>query len=126
MNENRNLILAIGLSVVIMLGFSQFYDKPKYEQIAEQQKANAAQPAPQAVAEPSKTTPVISPEAAISQSARIGIITDTIQGSIRQVGAVLDDVLLVKYKETPDQTSPMIRLLQNPNGENGYSDVPLR
>jgi YidC/Oxa1 family membrane protein insertase len=121
MNENRNLILAIGLSVVIMLGFSQFYDKPKYEQIAEQQKANAAQPAPQAAAEPSKTTPVISPEAAISQSARIGIITDTIQGSIRQVGAVLDDVLLVKYKETPDQTSPMIHLLQNPNGENGYS-----
>ena len=34
---------------------------------------------------------------------------------------MLDDVLLVKYKETPDQTSPMIRLLQNPNGENGYS-----
>ncbi|MEI7493480.1 MAG: membrane protein insertase YidC [Alphaproteobacteria bacterium] len=121
MNENRNLILAVGLSVVIMLGFSQFYDKPKFEQIAQEQKANVAQPAQQAAAEPSKTTPVISPEVAIDQSARIAIATDTIQGSIRQVGAVLDDVLLVKYKETPDQTSPMIRLLQNPNGENGYS-----
>ena len=121
MNENRNLILAIGLSIAILFGFSQFYDKPKYEQIAQQQKANVAQPAQQVAAEPSKTAPVVSPEVAISQSPRIGILTDTIQGSIRQVGAVLDDVLLVKYKETPDQTSPMIRLLQNPNGENGYS-----
>jgi len=121
MNENRNLILAVGLSVVIMLGFSQFYDKPKFEQIAQEQKANVAQPAQQAAAEPSKTAPVVSPEATIEKSARIAIATDTIQGSIRQVGAVLDDVLLVKYKETPDQTSPMIRLLQNPNGENGYS-----
>ena len=60
MNENRNLILAVGLSVVIMLGFSQFYDKPKFEQIAqEQQKANAAQPAPQAAAEPSKTAQLL-------------------------------------------------------------------
>ena len=121
MNENRNLILAVGLSVVIMLGFSQFYDKPKFEQIAQEQKANVAQPAQQAATEPSKTAPVVSPEAAIDKSARIAIATDTVQGSIRQVGAVLDDVLLVKYKETPDQTSPMIRLLQNPNGENGYS-----
>ena len=121
MNENRNLILAIGLSIAILFGFSQFYDKPKYEQIAQQQKANIAQPAQQAAAEPSKTAPVVSPEVAIDKSARIAIATDTVQGSIRVVGAVLDDVLLVKYKETPDQTSPMIRLLQNPNGENGYS-----
>jgi YidC/Oxa1 family membrane protein insertase len=121
MNENRNLILAVGLSVVIMLGFSQFYDKPKYEQIAQEQKANITKPAQQAAAEPSKVAPVVSSEAAIDKSARIAIATDTVQGSIRQVGAVLDDVLLVQYKETPDQTSPMIRLLQNPNGENGYS-----
>ena len=31
MNENRNLLIAFGLSIIMMLGFYQFYEKPKYE-----------------------------------------------------------------------------------------------
>ena len=125
MNENRNLRFAFGLSIVIMLGFYQFYEKPKYEKISQQkvleQALSAAQPAKQTQSDLSKPAVAIPLEDVINQSARIAISSDTVQGSIRQVGAVLDDVLLVKYKETPDQSSPLIRLLQNPNGENGYS-----
>ncbi len=125
MNENRNLLFAFGLSIVIMLGFYQFYEKPKYEKISQQkvleQALSAAQPAKQTQSDLSKPAVAIPLEDVINQSARIAISSDTVQGSIRQVGAVLDDVLLVKYKETPDQSSPLIRLLQNPNGENGYS-----
>jgi YidC/Oxa1 family membrane protein insertase len=125
MNENRNLLFAFGLSIVIMLGFYQFYEKPKYEKISQQkaleQALGAAQPAKQTQPDMSKPAVAIPLEDVINQSARIAISSDTVQGSIRQVGAVIDDVLLVKYKETPDQSSPLIRLLQNPNGENGYS-----
>ncbi len=125
MNENRNLLFAFGLSIVIMLGFYQFYEKPKYEKISQQkaleQALGAAQPAKQIQPDMSKPAVAIPLQDVINQSARIAISSDTVQGSIRQVGAVLDDVLLVKYKETPDQSSPLIRLLQNPNGENGYS-----
>jgi len=125
MNENRNLLFAFGLSIVIMLGFYQFYEKPKYEKISQQkaleQALGAAQPAKQTQPDMSKPAVGIPLQDVINQSARIAISSDTVQGSIRQVGAVIDDVLLVKYKETPDQSSPLIRLLQNPNGENGYS-----
>jgi len=125
MNENRNLLFAFGLSIVIMLGFYQFYEKPKYEKISQQkaleQALGAAQPAKQTQPDMSKPAVAIPLQDVINQSARIAISSDTVQGSIRQVGAVIDDVLLVKYKETPDQSSPLIRLLQNPNGENGYS-----
>ena len=36
MNENRNLLVAFGLSIAIMLGFYQFYEKPRQEQLTHQ------------------------------------------------------------------------------------------
>lgn len=130
MNENRNLLVAFGLSIVIMLGFYQFYEKPKYEKISQQkvleQALNTAQPlsqAPQHTQNQQKTIQVPTQQELANQSPRITILTDTLKGSIRQVGAVLDDVLLIKYTETTDPNSPLIRLLKDQTTEGGYSVI---
>ena len=36
MNENRNLLIAFGLSIAILLGFHQFYEKPRQEKLMQQ------------------------------------------------------------------------------------------
>jgi len=119
MNENRNLLIAFGLSIIMMLGFYQFYEKPKYEQLAKQAQEQAAIQVPAQVI---AVQPIEVPAAnAIKESARIAIKSDTVEGSLRQVGAVIDDILLVKHKETTDPNSPSIRLLQSQTDENGYS-----
>ncbi len=127
MNENRNLLVAFGLSIAIMLGFYQLYEKPKFEKLSQakalEQALSTAQPAPQPQQNKLEAVPVPTQQDLVNQSPRITISSDTIKGSIRQVGAVLDDVLLVKYTETPDKNSPMIRLLQDQNAEQSYNVI---
>jgi YidC/Oxa1 family membrane protein insertase len=128
MNENRNLLVAFGLSIAIMLGFYQLYEKPKYEKLSQakvlEKALSTVQPAPQPVQNQSVVAPSVpTPQDLVNQSPRITILTDTIKGSIRQVGAVLDDVLLIKYTETTDKNSPMIRLLQDQSTAQGYSVI---
>lgn len=128
MNENRNLLIAFGLSIAIMFGFYQLYEKPKHEKLLQakalEQALNAVQPVPQPAQSKSVVTPSVpTQQDLVNQSPRITILTDTIKGSIRQVGAVIDDVLLVKYTETTDKNSPMIRLLQDQSTTQGYSVI---
>ncbi|MGH9647481.1 MAG: membrane protein insertase YidC, partial [Bryobacteraceae bacterium] len=54
-------------------------------------------------------------EAAIKQSDRIAIDTGTLHGSIALKGGRIDDLALVKYRETVDPSSPPIVLL-SPSG----------
>ncbi len=125
MNENRNLLIAFGLSIVMMVGFYLFYEKPKYEQLAKQAQEQALSAPQQQQPVQSTVQPVVtlSTEDVIKQSARIAIESETVKGSIREVGAVLDDILLVKYRETTDPNSASIRILQNQTDENGYSVI---
>ena len=128
MNENRNLLVAFGLSIIIMLGFYQFYEKPRQEQLMQQRtvaQMALKQAQTQAVlpATTKAVAPVIPEQTVVKQSARIAIQNESISGSIRQIGAVLDDILLVKYTENTDPSSPKIRLLENETTEHGYSVV---
>ncbi len=146
MNENRNLLVAFGLSIVIMLGFYQFYEKPRQAQLMQQmaaeqgaaeqkateqrvaeQRANGQGQAQTAVsASALAAQKVVGPtheQAVIAQSARIAIQNESMSGSIRQVGAVLDDLLLVRYTEDTDPNSSKIRLLANETTEHGYSVI---
>jgi len=119
MNEDRNLLIVFGIAVVvIMMGFNQFYEKPRQEQLTKQRALEIAQvqPQPQSSVEAgvvNKNTEILNPEQlTIKQSARIPLENEAIKGSIRQVGAVLNDVVLLKYNETTDPNSAKIRLLE--------------
>ena len=54
-------------------------------------------------------------EAALAGSPRVSIATDSLQGSIALKGGRIDDLALLKFRETVDPKSPPIFLL-SPSG----------
>ena len=125
MSEQRNLLLAIVLSIVVVFGWQYFVGPPKptpeqlrQQQTTEQQRANpAAQPGAGAAA-PGQRLPR---EEALKQSAqRAPIDTPTLSGSINLTGARFDDLRLKLFRETPDPKSPEIVLLSSLQGQHPY------
>ena len=138
MTDNRNTILAVILSGLVLIGWQYFFNMPQMEkQRAQQaqieQAKQAAQPGspagapatPQAGAPPAPTTPgatqpasapvVVNREAAISAAPRIKIETPKISGSISLKGARIDDLALVQFRTTVDPKSPAV-VLFSPSG----------
>jgi YidC/Oxa1 family membrane protein insertase len=146
MIENRNTILAVILSGLVLIAWQYFYNIPTMEkqraaQQVEQAQKQAANPAtttpgatqpagttPAAPGQPAGTpsqapipggpatnAPVQNRAAAIAAGPRVKIDTPSISGSIALTGGRIDDVALVKYRETVDPKSPAIELF-SPSG----------
>ena len=129
MTDQKNMILAIVLSVLILLGFQFFVEQPKIEQQRQQQaQEQAQQPSGSSPPVPGQGTAPLpgvpgsaaaaaanSREAALALTQRVRIETPRIQGSIALKGARIDDVVLTDYRETLDDKSPPIHLL-DPTG----------
>ena len=128
MMEQRNLIIAIALSIAILLGFQFFFEQPRVQQHAEQvppaqQTTPQGTPAPPGAlsnaptvpggpAAPAQTTsPAESRAAALAASPRVKINTPRLHGSIALTGGRIDDLTLAQYHETVDPKSPEIVLL---------------
>jgi YidC/Oxa1 family membrane protein insertase len=137
MTDNKNTILAVVLSAIVLLGWQFFFAMPQEkarneklqaEQLAQKQKqppqpsqsgqpaqspaqAGPAQPPGQAAEAPAAA----SRDAVLARSARLAIATDSLQGSIALKGGRIDDLALVKFRETVDPKSPPIVLL-SPSG----------
>jgi YidC/Oxa1 family membrane protein insertase len=139
--DNRNLLLAITLSVVVLLGWQYFYGVPqmeKQQQIAQQNQQTQVQtvppgaasvPAPTVSGQPGvaatpgvvPATPAVETRAqALARSPRVQIDTPKISGSIALTGARVDDVSLKAYRETVDPNSANIILLSPLGGPNAY------
>jgi YidC/Oxa1 family membrane protein insertase len=138
--DQKNLILAIVLSMGVLLGWQYFYAAPKMkEEQARQAALKQQQPAtPGAVApaSPADTKPVapgatapatpaapaqlLSREDALKASPRLPVDTPSLIGSVSLRGARLDDLALVKYRETVDKTSPTVKLFSPSGGPDGY------
>ena len=56
----------------------------------------------------------------IGSSNRVAILTPSLQGSINLKGAILDDLILLKYKETLDENSEYINLFSPEQTSNPY------
>jgi YidC/Oxa1 family membrane protein insertase len=119
MNESRNFLMAFLLSVAVMVGFYQLYEKPRYEKAVQEQQLAAESLAEDKVVNNSKQPNVVvlekkesNPILEVQNSARIKVANKQVSGSIRQIGAVFDDLHLNNYKETTDANSPSISLLQ--------------
>lgn len=140
MNDQKNMILAIVLSALVLIGWQFFFNVPQMEkrrleeqgQVTKTQPAQPAQPgassslpAPQGGA-PSQIPGQIAPPqsltrpAAIAASPRIKIDTPRVTGSINLRGGRIDDVSLVKYRETVDPNSPAIILLSPSGAPDAY------
>lgn len=115
--EQKNLILAIVISVGIMLGFHYFYEAPRVERMKERQAA-AQQEAQQTQGEAPKPIQEAEPESimlardeALARSPRLPIQSAKLKGSINLKGGKIDDLILSDYKETTKSDSPSIALL---------------
>ena len=132
MTDQKNTILAIALSALVFIVWQYFFGLPiqeKQKQVAQQQQqTQQAQPPaapsetrPQAPGQVPATAPttVVSREAALAKSARVPINTsrtvhgsvEGLKGSIALTGGRIDDLSLLKYRETVDPGSPAIVLL---------------
>ncbi len=115
MNDNTNFFLAIGLSIMILMGFHWFYEVPKQRAAQAQAQASAiiekAQPAVEAIIAPKQRSE------AIASSKRVTLENKNLHGSINLKGGRFDDITLIRYRETADKNSPEIVLL-SPTGSN--------
>jgi YidC/Oxa1 family membrane protein insertase len=139
MDDKRNLFTAIGLSLLVLVGWQYFvtprFVTPKPAQIETQQEGaptSTPQAAPQApppgttAATPTSVTQEISREDALKSSPRITIHNDHLSGSIALKGARFDDLTLTSYRETTAPNSPNI-VLFSPSRTTGafYADFGL-
>ncbi len=139
MDNNKNTILAVALSILVLIGWQLLYVSPRLEQerlAAEVEAQRTAVETGQVQAEGSAAIPNadtntapagsdsvqtgLSREAAIQSDPRIAIKTDLLEGSINLKGARIDDLLLRKYRETIEPDSPLIELLVPGGSENAY------
>jgi YidC/Oxa1 family membrane protein insertase len=126
--DQRNLILAIVLSLGILITYEVFIGGPQRQQHLEQvQEAGTSETAQSPEGEvptpPSgETTPGAAPaaaeapgglsrEAALAEVPRIAIDSGTLSGSISLQGGRFDDLVLKRYRETIQPDSPLIKLL---------------
>src|SRR2546421_4029904 len=127
MTDQKNTIIAIVLSALVLIGWQVFFGLPQIEkqkQIQQQQAQERAQPpvstpAPQtgAPSQPPQTPTATAPaqtmtrEQALAASARVHIDTPSVSGSLALKSGRIDDLSLIKYRETVDPSSPPIVLL---------------
>ncbi len=129
MMDQKNLFVAIALSIAIVLGFHFFYDRPRVQQQQAQQQASqqapqqaqvpGSQPAPQPGAQ-APAPPLRDAATVLASVKRVRIDSPRLSGSIALTGGVVDDVVLKDYRETVEPGSPNIRLLAPAGMENPY------
>ena len=131
--ENRNLIMAVALSMVVLLGWQILVIQPEMEREAVEQERVAAEMAKSGAAIEATGQPSVSaangnptvggsvPSPRDGQAAkRIVIDAPLVRGSFSVRGARLDDVILTGYKETLDDDSDNISFLQKINSERPF------
>jgi YidC/Oxa1 family membrane protein insertase len=133
-SDNKNLYLAIGLSLLVIIGWNIFYGAPQMQKAHQAQIQQAQQQTavpPQAGTEggvptvtpdktPSKTPNPASTADEGAPAPRVKLDTPALSGSISLKGARIDDVVLKAYHETIDPRSPNIVLLSPTGSPNPY------
>ncbi len=144
MNEHRNMILAVVLSIVILMGY-EFYSSKMYPpapvQPGSEQAAASKTPAgdaataiptapssqpngPAGAATPGSPQAAVEPlaerAAILAKGRRIKILSPRLIGSISLKGARIDDLTLADYRTEMDKNSAPIILLLPKGTRNAY------
>jgi YidC/Oxa1 family membrane protein insertase len=117
MQDQRNLILAVVLSIIVFIGYSQLFP----------QKRVAPPPQPAAVTEVAPVSPAAPAVAAkttpqteiLADAPRIPIDTPRLHGSISLAGGRIDDLVLNDYYETTEHKDH-VTLLSPAGSVNAY------
>lgn len=129
MGDQKNLILAIVISVAIIFVFQIFFPQ---QTITQSQQENSVNQKSQNVTSIDQTqknvaTTIKTREQIINDSKigtanrdRIIIQSDNLKGTINLTGGIIDDLILTQYKESLDQDSKNIQLLSPNDTKNPY------
>ena len=111
--DQKNLFLAIAISVAILFGFQFLMPRPVHP-VAPTPVASAPTPSGTIGATPldAGSAPVPPPR----EVPRVKIAGTRVEGSISLLGARIDDLVLRDYRETLAKDSPLVRLLE-PRGD---------
>ncbi|WP_102960785.1 membrane protein insertase YidC [Mangrovicella endophytica] len=147
MQNNRNFLIAIALSIAVLIGWQYFVVAPRMEAQRQLEATTAAEkgslqtpqtpagtpqqsvpapagresvvPAPDSARTPAPGV-ATRDEAIGTGGGRIAIDTPSLTGSINLTGARLDDLRLKNYHETVDDSSPTIVLLSPEAAQEAY------
>lgn len=123
-SEQRNFILAIALSGLILLGWSTLASKwfpPANPPVTKVEGGKTTTlPAPGTPAAPVRQVAKQSREQVIGATPRIPIRNAKVSGSLNLKGARIDDLILNSYRETVAKNSPNVRLLSPQGAPQAY------
>jgi YidC/Oxa1 family membrane protein insertase len=115
-----NLIASIVLSVAIIFGWQHFYEKPRLEKLAEENK-KYAQKVEIIKQQSAANIPVVTNrKEAIELSPRLPVKSGVLSGSISLKGLRFDDLTLLKYRKELAPDSPAVELFSPSSTEEAY------
>jgi YidC/Oxa1 family membrane protein insertase len=131
--DQRNLLIAIAISIAIVLFFQFVIERPKLErERASHPQSATTETVPNPAASPgaapnlpgvpsaAATAKPKSREELLAASPRIAIDTPKLRGTIALQGGRIDDLTLADYRETVAPGSPNITLLEPPGRPDAY------
>jgi len=131
MQDTKNLILAIALSVAVLVGWQYYFGMPLLETKKQadivaklpdqaQQQAPAANGAAALPATINAAGGGVTREEALAAGPRVKIDTPKLKGSLSLKGGDIDDVSFKAYRETVDLSSPNIVLFSPDRTPDAY------
>ena len=115
----RNVLIAIVLSTLVLVGWATFFEAPIVEQQVAEKSLNEEENLSSPSIDEQKTKNEISRSDAIKTTKRIQIENQNIKGSISLEGAIIDDILFKNYKKTLD-SEDRVTFLNPKNSLNEY------
>jgi len=128
-DDNRNLILAMGLSLAVLLGWTILFPPAEQTPLTAEQQAvqqeilgDVTDGAPAgSLGVPGIDAPIAeNREAALTSAQRVTIQTPSLSGSLSLTGGRIDDLHLTDYRETLDPDSDTVTLLNPAGGPAAY------
>jgi YidC/Oxa1 family membrane protein insertase len=119
MLDQKNLILAIVLSIAIIFGFQFLFPPAPVPPAPPQPAVQQGQQLPVMGTEASQIR-VVDRAEALAATARVAFEGPRVHGSINLVGGRIDDLTLRQYRETVDPDSPEVVLLSPRSAPHGY------
>ena len=124
MNENRNMILAVVLSAIVLLGWGFIANTwfPTANPPATKVEKGRNVPVPQPQADPAadSAAAIRDRRIVLAESPRIRIETPRLSGSINLKGARVDDLVLTTQREGISPSSPPVRLFSPAGTRDSY------
>ena len=120
-DQNKNLILATGLSFLVILVWFLLFPPDMTTPVVDPAATSQATTPGSAAQAPAASAPA--PQAVGAESPRVKVETPELTGTISLHGGRIDDLSLKTYRETVDPASPLVRLLSPVGKEDAYYAV---